>query len=138
MNISAPLKTKLILNFQFIASHALSVRETPHDHLWRVQATIAGEPQAGMILNMVDVRQQFMGAIAPLTDSHLNDNPHLLAQAAQTPTCETLAAHFYSAFSEILDREFLAQNPSVQLSAIEVELHEPNGHEWGSARLERS
>ncbi len=133
---AAPLRTKLILNFEFIASHALSVRETPHNHLWRVKAIIAGEPQQGMILNMVDVRQQFKGVIEQLANSHLNDNPLLSPSAAQTPTCETLAAHFYGAFSGIIQRDFLEQNPSVQLSAIEVELYEPNGHEWGSARLE--
>ncbi len=130
------MKTKLILNFEFIASHALTVRETPHNHLWRVKAIIAGQPQQGMILNMVDVRHHFKGVIDGLANSHLNDNRKLSATTQQTPTCETLAEYFYDAFSDILSREFVAQNPSVQLSAIEVELYEPNGHEWGSARLE--
>ncbi|NJM57660.1 MAG: hypothetical protein HC857_09785 [Synechococcales cyanobacterium RU_4_20] len=134
---SGPLKTQLILNFELIASHSLSVRETPHNHLWRIKVIIAGEPQEGMILNMVDVRLRFKTVIEQLANSHLNDNPNLPPQAAQTPTCETLAAHFYTVFSEVLARDFLVQNPSVQLSAIEVELYEPNGHEWGSARLER-
>lgn len=133
---ATPLRTKLILNFEFIASHTLSVRETPHNHLWRVKAIIAGEPQQGMILNMVDVRQKFKDVIEQLANSHLNDNPKLSDSASSTPTCETLAAHFYGAFSGILKQDFLKKNPSVQLSAIEVELYEPNGHEWGSARLE--
>jgi 6-pyruvoyl-tetrahydropterin synthase len=130
------MKTKLILNFEFIASHSLSVRETPHNHLWRVKAVIGGKPQTGMILNMVDVREAFKKATDRLANSHLNDNVLLPKETTDTPTCETLAAYFFETFTEILTREFLPGNPSVHLAAIEVELYEPQGHEWGSARLE--
>ena len=133
---SPPLRTKLILNFEFIASHSLGVREVPHNHLWRIKVTIAGKPQQGMILNMVDVRQQFKQVIDGLANCHLNDCVNLNPPARTTPTCEALAAYFYETFSLILSEKFVAQNPSVQLAAIEVELYEPNGHEWGSARLE--
>jgi 6-pyruvoyl-tetrahydropterin synthase len=130
------MKTKLILNFEFIASHSLSIREQPHNHLWRVQAVMAGEPVNGMVLNMVTVREQFSQALQPLANSHLNDNSCLSLETRATPTCETLAAYFFQTFGEILQQSFLAQNPTVQLDAIEVELYEPNGQEWGSARLE--
>ena len=130
------MKTKLILNFEFIASHSLSVRETPHNHLWRIQAVIGGKPQSGMILNMVDVRQHFKQAIDHLANCHLNTHPLLPRETTENPTCETLAAYFFGVFSHILNHDFLAGNPSVHLTAIEVELYEPNGHEWGSARLE--
>ncbi|NJN29207.1 MAG: hypothetical protein HC824_01085 [Synechococcales cyanobacterium RM1_1_8] len=130
------MKTKLILNFEFIASHALAIREAPHNHLWRVQAVMAGEPVGGMVLNMVTVREQFSQALKPLANSHLNDNPRLSPEARATPTCETLAAYFFSVFGDILAQRFVQQNPTVQLDAIEVELYEPNGQEWGSARLE--
>lgn len=130
------MKTKLILNFELIASHSLSQRETPHNHLWRIQAVIAGTPIEGMILNMVTVRSRFSQALLLLANTHLNDNPHLPAQTRATPTCETLAAYFFAAFGEILHLDFQQQNPTVRLAAIEVELYEPNGQEWGSARLE--
>jgi 6-pyruvoyl-tetrahydropterin synthase len=130
------VKTKLILNFEFIASHSLSIREQPHNHRWRVQAVMAGEPINGMVLNMVTVREQFSQALLPLANSHLNDNGSLSDEAQATPTCETLAAHFFRAFGDILSQQFTQHNPTVQLEAIEVELYEPNGQEWGSARLE--
>ena len=130
------MKTKLILNFEFIASHALSVREEAHSHLWRVQAVMVGEPVNGMVLNMVAVREQFSKALQPLANRHLNDHELLPSETRATPTCETLAAYFFTAFGEILGKEFLSHNPTVQLDAIEVELYEPNGKEWGSARLE--
>lgn len=131
------MKTKLILNFEFIASHSLSVREVPHNHLWRIKAVIEGEPQSGMILNMVDVRQHFKKATDLLANTYLNTNPNLPSEANANPTCETLAAHLFTSFGNILDHQFRIQNPSVYLDAIEVELYEPNGYEWGSARLER-
>lgn len=130
------MKTKLILNFEFIASHALSVREEPHNHLWRVQAVMVGEPVNGMVLNMVTVREQFSTALQPLANRHLNDNELLPSETRATPTCETLAAYFFTAFGSILKAQFQKDNPTVQLDAIEVELYEPNGKEWGSARLE--
>jgi 6-pyruvoyl-tetrahydropterin synthase len=131
------MRSQLILNFEFIASHSLSVREVPHSHLWRLKTVIQGEPQNGMILNMVEVRQAFRASIDPLANSYLNHNAALTPAAQQTPTCETLAAHFFSQFAQLLQEHFCHHNPTVMLHAIEVELYEPNGHEWGSVRLEQ-
>jgi 6-pyruvoyl-tetrahydropterin synthase len=131
------MRSQLILHFEFIASHSLSVRETPHDHRWRLKTVIQGEPQNGMILNMVEVRSAFQTCIAPLANSYLNDNDRLSLAAQQTPTCESLAAHFFGQFTTVLTDRFCPGNPTIKLQAIEVELYEPDGHEWGSVRLEQ-
>jgi 6-pyruvoyl-tetrahydropterin synthase len=132
------MRSQLILHFEFIASHSLSVRETPHDHRWRLKTVIQGEPQNGMILNMVEVRSAFQTCIAPLAQTYLNDNDRLSPAAQQTPTCESLAAHFFDQFTAVLTDRFCPGNPTVRLQAIEVELYEPDGQEWGSVRLEQS
>lgn len=131
------MRSQLILNFEFIAAHSLSIRETPHSHLWRIKTVIQGDVQNGMILNMVEVRQVFRLCIDPLANTYLNDNDHLCLAAQKTPTCESLAAHFFDQFGALLKERFCPSNPTVILRAIEVELYEPNGHEWGSVRLDR-
>ena len=60
----------------------------------------------------------------------LNENPALAEEQAACPTCEMLSAYFYTHISEEL-KAF-----DVQLRAVEVELGEPEGKEWGSARIE--
>ncbi len=133
-----PVRTELCLKFEFCASHSLSVREVPHEHLWRVSVHLAGETRMGMILNLPDVRQAFEDVLAPLRNTFLNENAHLPAEAQAAPTCETLSAFFVDAFNERLTRDFLSANPTVQLVSVEVAICEPDGFEWGSVKRMRA
>ncbi len=132
------MKTELCLKFEFCASHSLSVREEPHEHLWRVSVSLSGEIQHGMIVNLPDVRQAFEAVLAPLRHSFLNENPILPSDAQATPTCETLSAFLFNAFDECLTKAFKPQNPTVQLGSVEVAICEPTGFEWGSVKRTRT
>ncbi len=129
------VKTELSLRFEFLASHSLSAREEPHLHLWRVVVALGGEPQNGMIISLPDLRAALEQLIAPLEHTFLNDNRLLDDDARRTPTCETLGAFFLRTFSDVVQRQFAAQNPTVALRSVEVALCEPTGFEWGSAKL---
>jgi 6-pyruvoyl-tetrahydropterin synthase len=131
------VKTELFLRFEFLASHSLSVREEPHLHLWRVVVALGGEPQNGMIISLPDLRAAFAEILAPLEHTFLNDNRLLDADAQRAPTCETLSTFFFSTFSDVLQRQFAAQNPTVALRSVEVAICEPTGFEWGSAKLSK-
>ncbi len=133
-----PVRTELCLKFEFCASHSLSVREVPHEHLWRVDVHLAGETRAGMILNLPDVRRAFEDVLAPLRNTFLNENTHLPAEAQAAPTCETLSAFLFNAFHERLATDFLSANPTVQLVSVEVAICEPDGFEWGSVKRMRA
>jgi 6-pyruvoyl-tetrahydropterin synthase len=129
------MKTELFLRFEFPASHSLSVREEPHPHLWRVAVCLGGEPQNGMIISLPDLRAVFEQIMSPLKNSFLNDNQTLDRVAQESPTCETLAAFFFAAFERVLQNQFTVKNPTVALHSVEVALCEPDGFEWGSAKI---
>lgn len=129
------MTTELLLKFEFFASHSLSVREEPHLHLWRLEVVLLGEPRAGMIVNLPEVRAAFDDVILPLSQTFLNDNPLLDAAAKASPTCETLCAHFFHSFTGVLNRRFVLQNPTLKLKSVQVAICEPDGFEWGAARL---
>lgn len=129
------MTTELLLKFEFHASHSLSVREVPHLHLWRMEVALMGEPRDGMIINLPEVRTAFETVIASLSQTYLNENPLLDASAKATPTCETLGAYFFRNFESILKRQFLPRNPTIKLKSVQVAICEPNGFEWGAAKL---
>ncbi|MBC8044843.1 MAG: 6-carboxytetrahydropterin synthase [Rhizobacter sp.] len=131
------MKVELRLKFELRATHSLGVRQEPHEHLWLIRAEIAGEPVGGMILNLPAVRDAFAPFVDELKEKYLNTAPELSLDAQAAPTCETLAAHFFTRFAETLDTKFHAENPTVILNAVEVELYDPDGFEWGSAKLSR-
>lgn len=126
---------ELLLKFEFLASHSLSVREIPHPHLWRLEVVLLGEPREGMIVNLPEVRTAFEMIIALLSQTFLNENPLLDASAKASPTCETLCAYFFRQFEERLNCQFLSQNPTLKLKSVQVAICEPDGFEWGAARL---
>ncbi|MDW8465088.1 MAG: 6-carboxytetrahydropterin synthase [Chloroherpetonaceae bacterium] len=132
------MRTELCMKFKFIASHSLTVREEPHPHLWRVDVSISGEPQNGMIVNLQQIRSAFNAILLPLHNTFLNENAALPAVAQAAPTCETLSDYLFSAFDACLQAEFLPHNPTLQLASVEVAICEPDGFEWGSVRRTRS
>jgi 6-pyruvoyl-tetrahydropterin synthase len=138
LRVMLPVRTELCLKFEFCASHSLSVREAPHEHLWRVSVSLVGETRAGMILNLPDVRHAFENVLAPLQNTFLNENTHLPPDAQAAPTCETLSAFLFNAFHERLTKDFLSANPTVQLVSVEVAICEPDGFEWGSVKRMRT
>jgi 6-pyruvoyl-tetrahydropterin synthase len=129
------VRTELILKFELTASHSLSAREEPHPHVWRIEAVVSGEPQNGFIINLPELRDAFERIIAPLRQTFLNDNPSLDASAQKTPTCETLAQFFYAKFNATIRNQFAQQNPTARTTSVQVAICEPNGFEWGAARL---
>lgn len=135
MKSKNPVNTELILKFEMFAAHALSVREEPHLHLWRIEAVVSGEPQNGMIINLPELRNAFETIVKPLRQTFLNKNPCLNQEAQQTPTCETLAQFFLTKFNAVLATQFAEQNPTVKIKSILVAICEPDGAEWGAARL---
>ncbi len=132
------MTTELLLKFEFLASHSLSVREEPHAHLWRIEVVLSGEPRDGMIVNLPEVRTAFETVVASLSQTFLNENPLLDASAKATPTCETLSAYFFRRFEDVLHRQFLLCNPTLKLKSVQVAICEPDGFEWGAAKLVRS
>jgi len=60
------------------------------------------------------------------------------ASAKATPTCETLCAYFFRRFEDVLHRQFLLKNPTIKLKSVQVAICEPDGFEWGAAKLVRS
>ena len=132
------MTTELLLKFEFLASHSLSVREEPHPHLWRMEVVLSGEPREGMIVNLPEVRTTFETVVASLSQTFLNENPLLDASAKATPTCETLSAYFFRRFEDVLHRQFLLRNPTLKLKSVQVAICEPDGFEWGAARVVKS
>ena len=83
-----------------------------------------------MVVDILKLRQITDPYVEKLADTYLNENTALTEEQAACPTCEMLAAYFYAHVSEELGAL------DVQLSAVEVELRELEGKEWGAARLE--
>ncbi len=132
------MTTELLLKFEFLASHSLSVREEPHPHLWRMEVVLSGEPRDGMIVNLPEVRTAFETVVASLSHTFLNENPLLDASAKAAPTCETLSAYFFRRFENVLNRQFLLRNPTLNLKSVQVAICESDGFEWGAARVVKS
>ena len=122
--------TTVIVPFEFYASHSLSVREKPHNHYWTLKLFVKGIPKNGMVIDILKLRQLTDPYVEKLVDTYLNDNPALTEEQAACPTCEMLAAYFYEHVSQALE------GFNAELKAVEVELRELEGKEWGAARLE--
>ena len=124
--------TTVIVPFEFYASHSLSVREKPHNHYWTLKLFVRGTPKDGMVIDILKLRQITDPYVEQLAETYLNENPVLTAEQAACPTCEMLAAYFYTHVSQAIE----ALNANAELKAVEVELRELEGKEWGAARLE--
>ena len=124
--------TTVIVPFEFYASHSLSVREKPHNHYWTLKLFVRGIPKDGMVIDILKLRELTDPYVKNLADTYLNENPVLTEEQAACPTCEMLAAYFYAHVSQDLEE----LDVDAELKAVEVELRELEGKEWGAARLE--
>ena len=124
--------TTVIVPFEFYASHSLSVREKPHNHYWTLKLFVRGTPKDGMVIDILKLRQLTDPSVEQLADTYLNENPALTEEQSACPTCEMLAAYFYTHVSQALEE----LDAGAELKAVEVELRELEGKEWGAARLE--
>jgi 6-pyruvoyl-tetrahydropterin synthase len=127
-------RPELILSFMFRASHTLSGYETPHPHYWTLQLAVSGEIVNGMIVDMVKLRSGVQTLIAPLEDKYLNDVSLLNPAARNAPTCETLSAYFSDRLKELLSREFLDTNSTLNLEWTAIAIHELDKTEMGRVR----
>ena len=85
-----------------------------------------------MVIDILKLRQLTDPYVEKLADTYLNDNSALTEEQAACPTCEMLAAYFYRHVSQALGK----LDVEAELKAVEVELRELEGKEWGAARLE--
>ncbi len=131
----ALFRTKLLLYFDFEASHSLDVRETPHSHLWKTVLTFTGEPIRGRIVDFPTLESATRGALASLPHSYLNENEDLLPAARDFPTCESLGASIFTRVREIVISRFRAEAPTLRLLSVQVTLCEGD-RTYGSAIVE--
>ena len=124
------MHTTVTVPFEFYASHSLSVGEKSHNHYWTLKLFVRGIPKNGMVIDILKLRQITQPYVEKLADTYLNKNPALTEEQATCPTCEMLTAYFYEYVSSELEPF------DVKLKAVEVELRELEGKEWGAARLE--
>jgi 6-pyruvoyl-tetrahydropterin synthase len=127
-------RPELILSFMFSASHTLSGYETPHAHFWTLQLAVSGEIVGGMIVDMVKLRSGVQALITPLEGMYLNDLSLLDTSSRAAPTCETLSAYFSDRLKDLLSREFLDVNPSLNLEWTAIAIHELDKTEMGRVR----
>ena len=110
--------TTVIVPFEFYASHSLSVREKPHNHYWTLKLFVRGIPKDGMVIDILKLRQLTDPYVEKLADTYLNENPVLTEEQAACPTCEMLAAYFYTQVSQAIEE----LDANAELKAVEVEL----------------
>ncbi len=135
--MSSLFKTKLLLYFDFTASHSLDVREEPHPHLWKTVLTFTGEPVRGRIIDFPSLENAMREDLASLKDSYLNENLDLLAEARAFPTCETLAASVYTILREKTVARFRNENSTLIIHSVQVTLCEGE-RIFGAAIVEAS
>lgn len=130
------MKIHLIVRQTLVASHSLSVREEPHPHLFKFEMDFTGEPKNGMIINLPDLETALAEMFKPFQSRYLNDCSQLSAEARTFPTCETLGVDFALKIQTGILPALHPQNPSLKLVSVLVTLCEPDGREYGSARIE--
>lgn len=134
---SSLFRVKLLLYFDFTASHSLDTREEPHPHLWKSVLTFGGEPVDGRIVDFPALESAVGEDLASLPGCYLNENPDLLAEGRAFPTCETLGASILTLLRERTLPRFRAKNPSLSVLSVQVTLCEGD-RVYGSAIVEPS
>lgn len=125
----------LILKQTLLASHSLSVREEPHPHIFKFEIDFTGEPKNGMIVNLPELEDGLREVFAPFQSRYLNDCSQLPEEARNFPTCETLGVAFARKIETTLIPQFAQAHPTLRLISVLVTLCEPDGREYGSARV---
>jgi 6-pyruvoyl-tetrahydropterin synthase len=129
------VKIHLILKQTLLASHSLSVREEPHPHIFKFEVDFTGEPKNGMIVNLPELEMGLGEIFKPFQSRYLNDCSLLPEEAQKFPTCETLGVAFAQKIENTLIPKFSQENPTLKLVSVLVTLCEPDGREYGSARI---
>ncbi len=121
---SALFRTKLLLYFDFEASHSLDTREEPHPHLWKTVLTFSGDPIKGRIVDFPSLEASMLKTLASLPGCYLNTNEALLPATRAFPTCETIGESIATLIHEKTLAEFRVENPSLRLLSVQVTLCE--------------
>ncbi len=133
--MSSLFKTKLLVYFDFEASHSLDVREEPHPHLWKTVLTFTGDPVKGRIIDFPSLESAIHADLKTLPNSYLNENADLLPEGRTFPTCETLGASIYTILREKTVARFRAENPTLTVVSVQVQLCEGE-RVYGAALVE--
>lgn len=120
----ALFRTKVLVYFDFEASHSLDVREEPHPHLWRTILAFTGEPVRGRIVDFPALEAAAHSDLRSLPGSYLNGNADILPEARAFPTCETLGASIFTILREKTVARFRAESPTLTLLSVQVQLCE--------------
>ena len=128
-------RTKLLVYFDFEASHSLDVREEPHPHLWKTILTFTGEPVRGRIIDFPALESAIRDDLRSLPNSYLNENADLLPEGRAFPTCESVGASIYTILRERTVAKFRSENPTLIVLSVQVELCE-GAHVFGAAIVE--
>jgi 6-pyruvoyl-tetrahydropterin synthase len=133
--MSSLFKTKLLVYFDFDASHSLDVREEPHMHSWKTILTFTGEPVRGRIADFPTLESGVQNDLSSLVGSYLNECDALLPEGRAFPTCETLGASIFTVVRENTVARLRNENPTLELLSVQVQLWE-GPRVFGSAIVE--
>lgn len=128
-------RTKLLLYFDFEASHSLDTREEPHSHFWKTVLTFSGDPIKGRIVDFPSLEGAVKENLTALPGSYLNENEALLPTTRAFPTCETLGESIATLIHEKALTNLRVENPSLRLLSVQVTLCEGE-RVYGSAITE--
>jgi 6-pyruvoyl-tetrahydropterin synthase len=128
------MKLELVVKLRFKATHTLEENETPHEHEWRVEATLTGNSKQGRVISLPLAQNIFNLTVNKLRGAHLNSCHSLDAATREIPTCENLAYFFLEEFNKSLKKE-VPSDPTLKITLIEVGVSEDDGYEMGAARL---
>ena len=121
---SSLFRTKLLVYFDFEASHSLDVREEPHPHLWKTVLTFTGDPIRGRIIDFPALESAIAEDLRPFPNTYLNENSSLLPEARKFPTCESLGASIFTILRERTVARFRNENPTLTVLSVQVQLCE--------------
>lgn len=129
------MKIHLIVRRTLVASHSLDTREEPHPHLFRFEFDFTGDPVRGRIIDLPMLETELTRMLEPFQNRYLNDCGGLPAPTREFPTCETLGMAFAEKIETAVLTNLRGENPTLRLVSILVTLCEPDGQEYGSARI---
>lgn len=128
------MKLELIVKLRFKATHTLEENERVHEHEWRVDTTLQGDPNEGRIISLPFAQNIFNSRLERIRNTHLNTSEVLDPASRAFPTCENLAFFLHREFSEAL-KLHVPENRTLKITQIEIGVSEDDGHEMGAARL---
>lgn len=85
-----------------------------------------------MVIDILKLRQLTDPYAEKLADIYPDKNPVLTEERAACPTCEMLAAYFYTPVFQALEE----LGVGAELKAVEADPCELEGKKWGAPRLE--